>query len=341
MGLFGKLFDKKICDICGGEIGLLGNRKLEDGNCCKECAKQLSPWFDERRHSTVDQIKEQLAYRAENEKKLSSFRVSQIIGDYYKMYIEEVNGVPTRFFVTSSADYMSANPDIIEFSNLLSCTVDVRTHETELKQEDANGNKVSYNPPRYETDYDFYVDMVIGNNPYFDDIRFKLNSRTVTLETRGGTSGSFLGLSFTSGPTDISDPRQQEKYREYTAMCQQIDYVVQRSRGQAVQPPVAAPVAAPVVAPVATWTCAACGSENTANFCSGCGTPKPVMWKCFCGTDNTGKFCKNCGIPQFRLEDIECSECSWTVATNEEDPVYTTPSHCPNCDKQFNADDIN
>ena len=26
------LFDKKYCDICGEKIGLLGNRKLEDGN---------------------------------------------------------------------------------------------------------------------------------------------------------------------------------------------------------------------------------------------------------------------------------------------------------------------
>ena len=57
MGLFGKLFDKKTCDICGGEIGLLGNKKLEDGNCCKECAGKLSPWFNERRHSTVADIK--------------------------------------------------------------------------------------------------------------------------------------------------------------------------------------------------------------------------------------------------------------------------------------------
>lgn len=29
------LFDKKYCDICGEKIGLLGNRKLEDGNLCK------------------------------------------------------------------------------------------------------------------------------------------------------------------------------------------------------------------------------------------------------------------------------------------------------------------
>ena len=48
------LFDKKICDICGEKIGLLGNRKLDDGNLCKDCAKKLSPWFEERRHSTVE-----------------------------------------------------------------------------------------------------------------------------------------------------------------------------------------------------------------------------------------------------------------------------------------------
>lgn len=49
MGLFGKLFDKKECAVCGGEIGLLGARKLEDGSICKNCAAKLSPWFSERR----------------------------------------------------------------------------------------------------------------------------------------------------------------------------------------------------------------------------------------------------------------------------------------------------
>ena len=48
------LFDKKNCDICGEKIGLLGNRKLDDGNLCKNCASKLSPWFEERRHSTVE-----------------------------------------------------------------------------------------------------------------------------------------------------------------------------------------------------------------------------------------------------------------------------------------------
>ena len=45
-------FDKKYCDFCGNKIGLLGNRKLEDGNMCKDCASKLSPWFSDRRHTT-------------------------------------------------------------------------------------------------------------------------------------------------------------------------------------------------------------------------------------------------------------------------------------------------
>lgn len=275
MGLFGNLFAKKECSICGGEIGLLGNRKLEDGNCCKTCARKLSPWFDDRRHSTVEQIKQQLAYREENQKKLASFCVSQIIGDYYKIYVEEVGGVPSRFFVTSADDYMEANPDIIEFKDLLSCVADIDTHETELKQEDSNGNRVSYNPPRFETEYDFYIKMQIGNNPYFDDIRFQLNAGTITLETRGGSTGSFLGLSFTSGPVDTSNPRERERHQKYTAMCQEIEYLVQRSRGIAAPVQTAAPVQPEPVAPQA---------PAGPKFCPNCGAPT-----------EGGKFCQSCG----------------------------------------------
>ena len=67
------LFDKKFCDICGEKIGLLGNRKLEDGNMCKDCAKKLSPFFSDRRSSTIDEIKQQLAYREQNKVALKSF----------------------------------------------------------------------------------------------------------------------------------------------------------------------------------------------------------------------------------------------------------------------------
>ena len=73
------LFDKKYCDICGEKIGLLGNRKLENGNLCKECAKKLSPWFSDRRNSTVEEIKAQLAYREENQQKVAAFHTTRTL----------------------------------------------------------------------------------------------------------------------------------------------------------------------------------------------------------------------------------------------------------------------
>jgi len=60
------LFDKKQCAICGEDIGFLGNRKLADGNMCSKCAAKLSPFFHERKASTIEEIKQQLAYRESN-----------------------------------------------------------------------------------------------------------------------------------------------------------------------------------------------------------------------------------------------------------------------------------
>jgi len=100
MGLFDKIFEKKICSICGGEIGLLGNRKLEDGNCCKTCAAKLSPFFSDRRSSTVEEIKQQLAYREANKAEVAKFKVTRTIGtDSKKILLDE----DARRFVVTSA----------------------------------------------------------------------------------------------------------------------------------------------------------------------------------------------------------------------------------------------
>ena len=46
------------------------------------------------------------------------------------------------------------------------------------------------------------------------------------------------------------------------------------------------------------WTCS-CGTTNTGNFCSNCGSKRPdASWTCSCGTTNTGNFCSNCGSPR-------------------------------------------
>ena len=178
MAFFGKLFEKKECAICGGEIGLLGNRKLEDGNMCKQCAAKLSPWFSERRESTVEQIREQLEYREANKEKVAAFNTTRTLGQYTKVLMDEDAGV---FMVTSARDLEEANPDVLSFSDVTGCELDIDETEREIKRTDKDGKQVSYNPPRYEYSYNFYIDIHV-RNPYFDNIRFRLNSSAVEIE---------------------------------------------------------------------------------------------------------------------------------------------------------------
>ena len=208
MGFFGKLFDKKVCDLCGGEIGLLGNRKLEDGNCCKECAGKLSPWFDERRHSTVEQIQRQITAREENRQRLQSWNHDMVLGEYQKLYVKFAGRIPETFVISSASDYREANADIIDFSNLSSCDADIRESRRELKQKNAQGEEISFNPPRYEYSYEFYVKLMIMGCEYIDDIRFRLNRNTLKLQTvqRGINKNIMFANEF--------DPMLYPEYRE-------------------------------------------------------------------------------------------------------------------------------
>ena len=123
------LFDKKYCDICGQKIGLFGNRKLENGNLCKDCAKKLSPFFSERRNSTVEDIRRQLAYREENEKQLAAFFPSLTFDGSKKVYIDPMR---ERFVVTGISNWRSANPDLIAFSQVCGVETDIRENKEEI-----------------------------------------------------------------------------------------------------------------------------------------------------------------------------------------------------------------
>ncbi len=175
MGLFGKVFEKKECSICGGEIGLLGNRKLEDGNLCKECVKKLSPFFSDRRHSTVEQIRQQLEYRKANEQRVAMFNPTRTLGSDTKVLIDDSM---RAFIVTSSSRWRDANPDVIDFSQATGCDIDVRENRTELYQKDSEGRKEHYDPPRYEYDYDLDVTIRV-NSPYFSVIEIRVNDFSI------------------------------------------------------------------------------------------------------------------------------------------------------------------
>ena len=253
MGLFDR-FKKQDCEICGKEVGMFGYKKLEDGEICKDCVKLLSPWFEDRRHATVAQIKEQLAYREQNAKEHENFTISRKIGDEeYFMYIEEVSGVPTRFFVTRLSDYKAENPDIISFKDVISCVTDIQVRDEEIKQKNAEGQMVSCNPRRYKHHHDFYIKMEIRNNPYFDDIKFRINGSCITLETVGDIGGGFggaalaglfqgIGLSTAGVQThSYRNSSENRRYEECRMICQKIEQAVEdgkRGASVAAQDPV-------------------------------------------------------------------------------------------------------
>lgn len=283
MGFFGKLFDKKECSICGGEIGLLGNRKLEDGNMCKSCAAKLSPWFSDRRQSTVAEINDQLAYRENNQGKVAAFRITRTLGENMKVLLDEDAGL---FMVTAARNLADANPDVLAFSDVTGCKLDIDEHKTEIEYKDAEGKRQSFNPKRYAYSYDFYI-VINVNNPYFNEIRFKLNSSSVDNDAetlldrpdavrppRGNVRpgmgaqvpvGAMRGNSLISNAMEV---RSSVEYRKYEEMGKEIQDALLQVRQQVRDEAIAA------AASKASVTCPFCGAATTPDArgcCEFCG----------------------------------------------------------------------
>ena len=213
-------FDKKYCDICGDKIGLLGNRKLEDGNLCKNCAKKLSPWFDERRHSTVAQIRQQLEYREGNRAKAAAFRTSRTFGrGSTKLYVDDN---ARKFAVHKGGDFAADNPDILDFSQAVGCDLDIKEYRRELKRT-VDGRSVSYNPPRYEYSYDFRVAVHVSH-PYFNSMDFDLNGSSVH------TGEVCMAVAGNNGAWRVSSAgrRGEDEYRELVQMGNELKAMMDR-----------------------------------------------------------------------------------------------------------------
>lgn len=287
------LFDKKYCDICGEKIGLLGNRKLEDGNLCKDCAKKLSPWFSERRSSTVAEIKEQLDWREANQERASRFRITRSFGEKTKLFLDENQ---RWFTVTREKNPSEDNSDVLDFSAITGCRMDIDETRNELKHEskDREGKTVhkSYNPPRYEYYYDFYI-IISVNVPYFAEMKFKLNDGRVHIPFHAATNGMF-GSGLLQSIRE--EPMYDVRYRSFKEMGDEICNLLNRiisgtMSGQQTASPAqsnlsieslipglsSSPTAKKAVEEVfriTTWRCASCGCPNNNTLtCQQCGEP--------------------------------------------------------------------
>ena len=191
MGLFGK----KNCCICDEKIGLLGGMKLKDGDLCKECKKKLSPFFDDGKESTVEDIKKQIQAREENYKQLDNLEINKIYGEFGVILIDETNKKFVALKDTSESlfgsqkvvkgieDVKDKNPDIIDFKDIEDVEVKIIQTNREEKQT-VNGEQVSYDPKHYT--YMIGFDIIIKlNHPYIKLIRISIKSGTVQIYNEG------------------------------------------------------------------------------------------------------------------------------------------------------------
>ena len=292
------LFDKKFCDVCGEKIGMLGNRKLEDGNLCKDCAKKLSPWFDDRRHSTLEEIKSQLQMREENRSRVSSFHPGRVIrSDRYNLYIDERQ----QLFAASVNLDREDNPDIISLSQITGCNLDVNETRTEEYRTDRDGERESYNPPRYSYSYDYYFYIYL-NHPYINEMKLKLNSMDISeddrsrrhdVERAGQEMMSYLqnvtgctvgGMGMNQGmgmQPGMGMNNQGMGMQPAAGMNQGMSQNVNAqggmgtaAGGMGAAAGAAAGAAFAGNAAEGPWVCQSCGATNAGRFCESCGSPR-------------------------------------------------------------------
>ena len=232
-------FDKKVCSVCGGDAGRIFTKKLEDGVLCKECTGKLSPWFSDRRSSTVEQIKEQLAYREANKAEVAAFEPTHTFGTGTKIYID---ADARKFLVTGASNWKNANPDVVDLTKVTGVNFEARESKVEDTFTNSEGETCSYNPPRYFISFNYYVTIMV-NHPYFDDMTVKLNGSDV----------------------DGHDHQGQEQFQRMGA---EIKEALTQARNDARESVAAAN------APVAPTVCPACGATTTPvnGCCEYCGS---------------------------------------------------------------------
>lgn len=302
-------FDKKYCDICGEKIGVLGNRKLDDGNLCKNCAKKLSPWFEKRRHSTVEEIQKQLAYREANKEKVQAFQITrEFIGNSYHVFIDDHKGQ----FAVATGMNREVNPDIVDLSQVTSCKLDVRQNRKEEQYRDQEGKLQDYNPPRYQFSYDYWIKVGVRSQ-WFDDMEFRLNAFSIDEHDRRNLMEmENLGNEIVAALTGARSG--QPIGMQNSGAYGQPMYGGMPQRG-----PVAAPAMAGAMPNAAEGT-----------------------WRCSCGAVNGAKFCQQCGQPRlaapmagYQQNPVyRCDKCGWMPSDPNQIPRF-----CPECGDPFNGND--
>lgn len=230
MGFFDNVFEKKTCDICGTPIDYFQNKKLKNGNCCKKCLSELSPWFSNLKTSTVENIRYQVYWRKRNYEKLRTFNPTKVMGTEFKVLVDEGKH---EFTIAINGDYLSCKSDIISCVEINRCIVDIVEEKKEVKYRDSNDETHSFVPPYFAYSYDFFVEIGV-NIPYINIIRFKINPSPINSGEQDiinmGQSGlinkfkdkMYTNKSYNGKTSDYEEVKASINYKKYESIANEI-----------------------------------------------------------------------------------------------------------------------
>ena len=153
-------------------IGLLGTRSSKTATCARAAPQSSPPGSANAATAPEPRSRLQLDYREENKTAVAAFHPTRKLGKYTKLLMDEE---AKKFAVTSASDLTKANPDILDYSQAGDCRLNIDESRHELKQKDAEGKLVSYDPPQYEYSYDFHVEIDV-EHLCIDTIRYSLSN---------------------------------------------------------------------------------------------------------------------------------------------------------------------
>ena len=167
--------------------------------------------------------------------------------------------------VTAARDLSEENPDILDFSQITGCDLDVDENRHELKTTDKDGKSVSYVPPRFEYSYNFQVTIYVSH-PYFDEMKYSLSNGYVKTGERQMTA---VPAGWRVNQVGVITSPGLRDYYEYLNMGREIRETIENIRLNCRRE--AAEAAAPKVA----VTCPYCGASTVPDekgCCEYCGS---------------------------------------------------------------------
>ena len=263
----------------------------------------------------MEDIRQQLAYREENQLRLADFHPDSTFGRFKKVYVDRAGA---KFIVTTASDWLDENPDLISFSQVTGVDTDIHENKTEIYYKDEEGKTKSYNPRRYEYNYEFNVTILV-DSPWFDKIELELSNGNRPDSPYTDLYRHYEEQMHTL--SDILNGRQSHAYGQNDSAAS-VDPALKAREQEIIE----------TVIKTNPWTCRFCNLPNMGTLnCSHCGKPVsdesilktakdvakaqlmldkldpqgnsapmqqsvPQSWICpYCGAQNSGKFCESCG----------------------------------------------